>query len=83
MNNITHGKTHGKKNNGSNNKIVAFDDFRHPPADSKVLQEIIDILKYPFQTSCDTCNGLGFIRSGEDCHTCKGTGKVIDNLFRK
>ena len=76
MNNITPGKNNNKSN------VVAFKDVRHPDADSQVLQEIIDILKYPFQTSCDHCNGLGFIRSGEDCQTCRGTGKVIDKIFK-
>ena len=49
---------------------------------SQALQEIIDILKYPFQISCDTCNGLGFIKNGQDCPTCDGSGKVIDDFFR-
>jgi len=40
------------------------------------------VLKYPFQTSCDTCNGLGFIRNGKDCPTCDGSGKVIDDFFK-
>ena len=79
MNNLFQFKQ-GKKNN--DNKVVAFRDVRQPDADSQVLQELIDILKHPFQTSCDTCNGMGFIRSGEDCHTCKGTGKIIDRIFR-
>lgn len=51
-------------------------------ADSRALQEIIDILKEPFQTSCDTCNGLGFVKSGQNCQTCDGSGKVIDNCFK-
>lgn len=50
--------------------------------DSSALQEIIDIMKYPFQTSCDRCNGLGFVRSGDDCPSCNGNGKVLDDLFR-
>lgn len=49
---------------------------------SQALQEIIDILKHPFQVSCDTCNGLGFIRNGLDCPTCNGSGKVIDDFFK-
>ena len=49
---------------------------------SKALQEIIDILRYPFQTSCDHCNGLGFVRNGQDCPSCEGTGKVIDDFFK-
>ncbi len=51
-------------------------------ADSQALQEIISVLKDPFQTSCDICNGLGFVRSGQDCPTCDGTGKVLDECFR-
>ena len=81
----------GNKDSGGKSNIIAFDSARcrqtdrqaDSGPDSKALQEIIDILKQPFQTSCDTCNGLGFIRSGEDCITCKGTGKVLDDLFRK
>ena len=49
--------------------------------DSQALQDIIEVLKHPFQTFCNTCNGLGFIRSGKDCQTCKGSGKVQDDLF--
>lgn len=49
--------------------------------DSQALQDIIDVLKHPFLTSCDTCNGLGFVRSGKDCQTCNGSGKVLDDLF--
>ena len=48
---------------------------------SQALQEIIKVISEPFQASCDTCNGLGFIKSGEDCPTCHGSGKVLDNLF--
>lgn len=83
MNNIGQ----GKKESGGKSNIIAFDNARRHQRDSRpdsqALQEIIDILKYPFQTSCDTCNGLGFVRSGEDCITCKGTGKVLDDQFRK
>lgn len=75
MNNITRG-------NNEKGSIVAFDEVRHADVDSQVLQEIIDILKHPFQTSCDYCNGLGFVRSGENCRICKGSGKVIDKIFR-
>lgn len=50
--------------------------------DSQALQEIINMLKNPFQMSCDTCNGLGFVRSGQDCVTCNGSGKVLDNCFK-
>jgi DnaJ-class molecular chaperone len=49
--------------------------------DSQALQDIIDVLKHPFQTSCNTCNGMGFIRSGKVCQTCEGSGKVQDDLF--
>lgn len=49
--------------------------------DSQALQDIIEVLKHPFQTSCETCIGLGFIRSKKDCPTCKGSGKVQDDLF--
>ena len=49
----------------------------------QALQEIIDILRYPFQTSCDYCNGLGYVRNGQDCNACDGTGKVIDDFFFK
>ena len=75
MNNVTHGKN-------ANGKVIAFEDVRHPDVDSQVLQEIIDILKYPFETSCNYCSGLGFVRSGENCMTCNGTGKVIDKIFK-
>jgi DnaJ-class molecular chaperone len=51
-------------------------------ADSQALQEIINILKNPFQMSCDSCNGLGFIRSGQQCPTCDGSGKVLDDCFK-
>lgn len=51
-------------------------------ADSQALQEIINIQKNPFQTSCDSCNGLGFIRSGQQCPTCEGSGKVLDDCFK-
>ena len=51
-------------------------------SDSQALQEIINVLKHPFQTSCDRCNGLGFVKSGEDCPCCDGSGKVLDKLFR-
>ena len=51
-------------------------------ADSQALQEIINMLKNPFQTSCDSCNGLGFIRSGQQCPTCEGSGKVLDDCFK-
>ncbi len=51
-------------------------------ADSQALQEIINVLKNPFQTSCDTCNGLGFVKSGQDCLTCHGSGKVLDTCFK-
>lgn len=50
--------------------------------DSRALQDIIEIMNEPFMTSCDTCNGLGFIRSGEDCPTCSGSGKLLDELFK-
>ena len=53
-----------------------------PSVDSRALQDIIDVLSDPFQTSCDTCNGIGFIKSGESCPTCDGSGKVLDDLFR-
>ena len=51
-------------------------------ADSRALQEIIDILKEPFMTSCDTCNGLGFVKSGQNCQICAGSGRVIDTCFK-
>jgi len=53
-----------------------------PRVDSQALQDIIDVLSDPFQTSCDTCNGLGFIKSGQDCPTCEGSGKVLDDVFK-
>lgn len=70
----------GKKGFGGN--IVPFTGARRPQVDSKALQEIIDVLKHPFQTSCDTCNGLGFVRSGADCPTCHGSGRVLDDCFK-
>lgn len=54
----------------------------HPGADSQALQEIISVLQNPFQRACDSCNGLGFVRSGQDCPACEGSGKVTDDLFR-
>jgi predicted aconitase with swiveling domain len=45
MNNVIHGKN-------ANGKVIALEDVRHPDADYQVLQEIIDILKYSFETSC-------------------------------
>lgn len=71
---------HDKKGN-----LVALGMADNPAGQavpSRALQEIIDVLKHPFQTSCDTCNGLGFIRNGRDCPTCDGSGKVIDDFFR-
>ncbi len=74
MNNVFHGKN-------ANGKIISLEDVRHPEVDSRALQEIIDILKHPFQSSCSYCNGLGFVRGGENCMTCKGTGKIIEKKF--
>lgn len=51
--------------------------------DSRALQEIIDILKHPWQTSCRSCKGLGFVRNGKNCQACNGEGKVLDNFHRK
>lgn len=64
------------------NGAVRVDDIGHPEVDSQVLQEIIDILKHPFQMVCKACNGLGFVRDGHDCHACEGTGKVNDKALR-
>lgn len=60
----------------------APENSRGSRVDSQALQDIIEVMKGPLMTSCDTCNGLGFIRSGDDCPTCSGSGKVLDDLFR-
>jgi len=75
MNNINHSKK------GVPQGFASLTNTRKPEAESQALQDIIDVLKHPFQTFCDTCNGLGFIRSGKDCPTCEGSGKVQDDLF--
>ena len=61
--------------------FASLTNSRKQEVDSQALQDIIDVLKHPFQTSCGTCNGLGYIRSGKDCPTCEGSGKVQDDLF--
>jgi len=76
MNNLDHNKNSFKQ------ILPPSDNPESVVADSHALQEIIDILKQPFQTSCDSCNGLGFVKSGQNCPTCDGSGKVIDNCFK-
>ena len=71
--------SHDKKDFG---KVIPFASPYRPRTESQALQEIINVLKHPFMTSCDACNGLGFIKSGEDCPTCFGSGRVIDEVFR-
>lgn len=68
--------------NGSLAAIALADGTAGSSVQSQALQEIIDVLKYPFQTSCDNCNGLGFVRSGQDCPACDGKGKVLDDFFK-
>jgi DnaJ-class molecular chaperone len=70
---------HNKK--GFYSEMSVLDSGLGSTVDSQALQDIIDVLKHPFQTSCDTCNGFGYIRSGKDCPTCDGSGKVQDDLF--
>lgn len=72
--------THNKKGNMAD--MILAERASGPAVQSQALKEIIDVLRYPFQTSCDTCNGLGFIRNGQDCPTCDGSGKVIDDFFK-
>jgi len=62
---------------------VSIEDASIAEGDSKILQEIIDILKHPFQTSCKVRNGLGYVHSGENCRTCDGAGKVLDQAFKQ
>jgi len=76
MNNLDYNK------NSLKQILPTSDSPESVAADSRALQEIIDILKQPFQTSCDSCNGLGFVKSGQNCPTCDGSGKVIDNCFK-
>ena len=76
MNHLYHNKSNFKQ------VLPSSERGQSAAADSHALQEIIDVLKEPFQTSCDTCNGLGFVKSGQNCHTCDGSGKVIDNCFK-
>ncbi|MFT5320334.1 MAG: hypothetical protein ACI934_000469 [Pseudohongiellaceae bacterium] len=76
MNNLDHNKNSFKQ------ILLPSDNPQSVVAVPYALQEIIDILKQPFQTSCDPCNGLGFVKSGQHCPTCDGSGKVIDNFFK-
>ncbi|MBT5483536.1 MAG: hypothetical protein HOH14_07130 [Gammaproteobacteria bacterium] len=75
MNNLDHNKNSFKQ------FLPPSESRESVAADSCALQEIIEILKQPFQTSCDSCNGLGFVKSGQSCPTCDGSGKVLDNCF--
>lgn len=63
-------------------KLGELEPASTPRADSKALQEIIDILKYPFQVSCKSCKGLGYVKNGVDCKSCDGTGMVLEDFFK-
>ena len=51
-------------------------------SDDQALQELIDILKKPYQCNCDKCWGRGaHPRTGRACEHCQGTGRILMDLL--
>jgi len=68
-------------------RLATFEEYAGRGADrgteSRALQEIIDVLTHPLETDYKSCDGVGFVRSGEECRTCCGSGKVLNRFYCK